>query len=45
MQKDKKVRSGKLRFVVLESIGQAITKDNVPLEKVEAVWRTIGGID
>lgn len=45
MQKDKKVRSGKLRFVVLESIGRAITKDDVPLEKVEEVWRTVGGID
>ena len=45
MQNDKKVRSGKLRFVVLESIGRAITKDDVPLEKVEKVWRTVGGID
>ena len=45
MQNDKKVRSGKLRFVVLESIGRAITKDDVPLEKVEEVWRTVGGID
>ena len=45
MQNDKKVRSGKLRFVVLESIGRAITKDDVPVEKVEEVWRTVGGID
>lgn len=45
MQKDKKVRAGNLRFVVLESIGRAITKDDVSRDLVEDVWRSVGGID
>jgi len=45
MQKDKKVRAGKLRFVVLKSLGRAITKDDVPRSRVENVWRNLGGID
>ena len=42
MQRDKKVRAGKLRFVVLAGIGEAQTKDDVPVEEVEAVWREVG---
>ncbi len=45
MQKDKKVRAGALRFVVMESIGSAITKDDVSLDRVERIWRDLGGID
>lgn len=42
MQRDKKVRAGKLRFVVLAAIGDAQTKDDVAVEAVEAVWREVG---
>ncbi len=44
MQRDKKVRAGKLRFVVLEAIGRAATKDDVPADVVEAVWRELGAV-
>jgi len=44
MQRDKKVRAGKLRFVVLAGIGEAQTKDDVPTEPVEAVWRELGAV-
>lgn len=42
MQRDKKVRAGRLRFVVLAKIGEAQTRDDVPTEAVEAVWREVG---
>jgi len=41
MQRDKKVRAGRLRFVVLAALGEACTHDDVPAEAVEAVWREI----
>lgn len=42
MQRDKKVRAGKLRFVVLAGVGAAQTKNDVPVDLVEAVWREVG---
>lgn len=42
MQHDKKVRAGKLRFVVLKSLGTAATQADVPVALVEAVWRELG---
>ena len=33
---DKKVRSGKLRFVLLDRLGHALTRDDVPQEKILA---------
>jgi 3-dehydroquinate synthase len=42
MARDKKVRAGKLRFVVLNAIGEAATHDAVEPEWVEAVWREVG---
>lgn len=42
MQRDKKVRAGKLRFVVLQRLGLAATHDDVPRDAVEAVWREVG---
>jgi 3-dehydroquinate synthase len=42
MQRDKKVRAGRLRFVVLAKIGDAQTKDDVEPCAVEAVWREVG---
>lgn len=40
--RDKKVRAGRLRFVLLRAIGEAVTFDQVPPERVEAVWRQVG---
>lgn len=42
MQHDKKVRSGRLRFVVLNALGQASTRADVDPALVEQVWREIG---
>lgn len=41
MASDKKVRSGKLRFVLLRKIGEAFTTDAVPEEFAEAVWKKL----
>lgn len=42
MTRDKKVRAGGLRFVVLRQIGLAATQDNVPPAVVEASFREVG---
>src|SRR5690606_24915623 len=42
MAQDKKVRAGRLRFVVLEAIGRAATRDEVDIEVVRTVWREVG---
>ena len=42
MMQDKKVRAGRLRFVVLTAIGEASTRDDVEAEDVRAVWREVG---
>jgi 3-dehydroquinate synthase len=42
MLRDKKVRSGGLRFVVLKQIGTAATADDVPAELIEASLRAVG---
>ncbi len=42
MARDKKNRDGRLRFVVLESLGRAATRGDVPLAPVEKVWREVG---
>ena len=42
MARDKKNRDGKLRFVVLESLGRAATRGDVPVAHVEKVWREVG---
>ena len=42
MARDKKVRAGQLRFVVMDAIGHASTRDDVPVDLVESVWREIG---
>ena len=45
MRKDKKVRAGKLRFVVLRRIGEAVTEDGVDVNLVSTVWEEVGAID
>lgn len=42
MRRDKKVRRGKLRLVLLQSIGEAITVDGVAEEEISKVWLSAG---
>jgi 3-dehydroquinate synthase len=42
MQHDKKVRAGRLRFVVLTRLGDAATRSDIDPGPVEAVWRELG---
>jgi 3-dehydroquinate synthase len=42
MQRDKKVRAGKLRFVVLKRLGEAATHGDVDVGLVAQVWRELG---
>ena len=42
MRKDKKVRAGTLRFVVLNRIGEAATRDGVSEALVDKLWREFG---
>jgi 3-dehydroquinate synthase len=42
MQSDKKVRAGRLRFVVLGRLGSAATRSDVAPAMVEEVWKEIG---
>jgi 3-dehydroquinate synthase len=44
MARDKKVRAGRLRFVVLKSIGVAITRDQVDAALAEAAFREVGAV-
>lgn len=41
MASDKKVRAGKLRFVLMRSVGNAFTTSSVPEEAAQAVWETL----
>lgn len=42
MASDKKVRAGRLRFVVMAAIGRAVTKDDVDSAMVSTIWREVG---
>jgi 3-dehydroquinate synthase len=42
MGRDKKVRDGVLRFVVLKRLGEAVTKGDVPAELAQASFREAG---
>jgi 3-dehydroquinate synthetase len=44
MQHDKKVRAGRLRFVVMEKLGRANTRDDIAPATVESVWREVGAV-
>lgn len=44
MARDKKNRDGRLRFVLLEELGRAVTRGDVPREPVEKVWRELGAV-
>ena len=42
MQRDKKNRSGQLRFVTATSLGTTVTTDDVDSSTIEELWRTVG---
>ena len=42
MARDKKARAGRLRFVLLRALGEAVTVDDVEPATVEEVWRAVG---
>ena len=44
MMHDKKVRSGKLRFIVLKRLGEAATQSDIEPALVESVWRELGAV-
>jgi 3-dehydroquinate synthase len=44
MSRDKKVRAGTLRFVVLRSLGQAATQSGVPADLVELAFKEVGAV-
>ena len=45
MSRDKKARKGNLRFVVLEAIGKAAVRDDVPMGLVREIWLQGGAVD
>lgn len=40
MQRDKKNRTGKMRFVTMRSIGEAITSENIDPDLVSEIWKS-----
>lgn len=44
MGRDKKVRAGTPRFVVLDRIGSAVTRSNLDPSIIEEVWREVGAV-
>ena len=42
MKRDKKNRSGRLRFVTMSELGNAITSDGVDTAMIEAIWKANG---
>jgi 3-dehydroquinate synthetase len=45
MGRDKKVRAGAARFIVLNSLGSASVRLGVDPALVEACWREVGAVD
>lgn len=43
MQRDKKNRGGRLRFVTMTALGQAVTTEGIAPNRIEEVWRS-GGV-
>ena len=44
MQRDKKNRSGSLRFVTLETIGKAVTTEGLENAIIETLWKGVGAV-
>ena len=45
MSRDKKVSNGKLRFVAMQALGQAVMVDNVTDSWIPELWQQVGAID
>ena len=45
MGRDKKVRGGKLRFVVMEELGRAVTREDIPTELILDAWQSVGAVN
>ena len=41
-RKDKKARAGKLKYVAMESMGRAVTRDDVTEDLVRELWLSAG---
>jgi 3-dehydroquinate synthase len=44
MQRDKKNRNGRLRFISMQKLGHAVTTDEIDVAQVEGLWKTVGAI-
>jgi 3-dehydroquinate synthetase len=44
MKRDKKVRSGKLRFILMQGIGAAKSTEDVPTELAAKIFRSGGAV-
>jgi len=44
MTRDKKMRSGMPRFVILTRFGESVTRDGILPTLVEAIWRQVGAL-
>ena len=44
MGQDKKVRAGKLRFVVIAALGRAETRNDLARDLIEGIWREVGAV-
>jgi 3-dehydroquinate synthetase len=42
MQSDKKVKAGKIRFVVLKEIGDAFLSSSFDTDQVLKIWNSVG---
>jgi len=42
MSRDKKVRAGKLRFVAMRALGEAVTVEDIEPALVKAIWQSVG---
>jgi|TARA_B110000438_G_scaffold273767_1_gene293426 3-dehydroquinate synthase len=42
MARDKKVRAGKLKFVAMKELGEAVTQGDVPQSLVAKLWSSVG---
>ena len=45
MTRDKKVRSGVIRFVVMKEIGRAETIESADANLIREIWRSVGAVD
>jgi len=44
-RKDKKAQAGKLRYVVMEELGRAVTREGIPETLTRELWLSAGAVD